>query len=161
MSKNPTFSIRPASSDDLDQLVAIEKRVHKSPWTREHFEEELSKDYSRLLVCTDDETDEIITSYICFWMMDDYMQILNVAVDQQFRGQGFARRLIQSMIRDAIRDEMKRLTLEVRASNVNAIGLYHSVGFHDVSVRKKFYSDGEDARVMDLILNVAKLSGSS
>lgn len=154
------FSIRPASFDDLQKLIEIEKGIHVAPWSREHFESELSKPFSRVWLLTDDDTDEKIAAYLCFWMMDDYAQILNIGVDFPYRGQGHAQRLIQSLIRDSIRDQMSRITLEVRVSNENAIGLYRKAGFVQVSVRKRFYSNGEDAIVMDLILNVAKISGS-
>jgi ribosomal-protein-alanine N-acetyltransferase len=35
--------------------------------------------------------------------------------------------------------------LEVRASNIAAIGLYESAGFTKFNVRARYYADGEDA----------------
>lgn len=161
MSTLPTFSIRPAAIDDLDLLVEIEKRVHPAPWTKEHFAAELEKPYAKLWVMTDDETDSIIAGYISLWMLDDSLQILNVAVDLKFRGLGFAQVLIRKAIDEALREEMKRIHLEVRKSNTAAIALYQKLGFDTVQVRKGFYSNGEDAYIMDLILNIANLQGSS
>jgi ribosomal-protein-alanine N-acetyltransferase len=40
------------------------------------------------------------------------------------------------------------LTLEVRPSNLNAINLYIKSGFKQVSVRKAYYNNGEDAFLM-------------
>lgn len=161
MDPTSSFSLRQASTDDVRLLTQIESRVHVAPWTESHFQEELSKSFSRTLLLTDDETDEIIAGYVTFWLMDDYAEILNVAVDLPYRGLGFAQTLIQAVIRDALKDEMKRLTLEVRVSNAPAIALYQKLGFHEVGKRKKFYSNGEDALSMELTLNIAKLSGSS
>jgi ribosomal-protein-alanine N-acetyltransferase len=38
--------------------------------------------------------------------------------------------------------------LEVRAGNKAAISLYHKLGFAEVGKRKAYYSDGEDALLM-------------
>ena len=40
--------------------------------------------------------------------------------------------------------------LEVRPTNSSAIKLYEKLGFENISVRKKYYSDGEDAMVFKL-----------
>ncbi|MCM0605424.1 MAG: ribosomal protein S18-alanine N-acetyltransferase [Xanthomonadaceae bacterium] len=157
----PSFSVRLATLDDAERLVEIEARVHTGPWIKDHFVHEISQPFSRILLLTDDETDQMIAGYICYRLMDDYAEILNVAVDLQHRGLGFAQLLMQQVIRDALKDEMKRLTLDVRISNTAAISLYKKLGFMEVSRRKKFYSNGEAAVAMDLILNVANISGSS
>ena len=44
--------------------------------------------------------------------------------------------------------------LEVRSSNTPAINLYKKAGFTNLSVRKKYYDDGEDAVVMAKELRV-------
>ena len=55
---------------------------------------------------------------------------------------------------DAILEESKERgatcsTLEVRAANAAAIGLYESMGFVQAGVRKKYYPDNrEDAVIM-------------
>jgi ribosomal-protein-alanine N-acetyltransferase len=38
--------------------------------------------------------------------------------------------------------------LEVRKSNTAAIGLYERFNFKRIHIRKKYYSDGEDAIIM-------------
>ena len=46
------------------------------------------------------------------------------------------------------------VNLEVRVSNVKAIALYQKFGFKNVAVRKRYYSNGEDAYLM-----IKKLEG--
>jgi ribosomal-protein-alanine N-acetyltransferase len=38
--------------------------------------------------------------------------------------------------------------LEVRVSNESAKKIYETYGFKDISIRKSYYADGEDAYVM-------------
>jgi ribosomal-protein-alanine N-acetyltransferase len=136
----------------LPALVEIEKRVHVSPWSLQAFEGELAKDYSRVWVLTDDETDAIIAGYIVFWELLDNCQVLNLAVDLSFRGCGLAKLLVREAARSGIRKGLRFMNLEVRVSNQPAIQLYQGLGFAILAVRKNFYSNSEDAYQMRLAL---------
>ncbi len=151
-------SLRPVTIDDLDQIVEIEKRVQRVPWTREHFEKELEKPYSRALVMTDDETDEKILGYIVYWLLLEDCQILTLAVDLSYRGLGLARQMVRYAASEAMKEKFPKMQLEVRKSNLAAIQLYQSAGFSITQIRKAFYSDGEDAYQMSLPLEDDGLS---
>ena len=146
------FSPRPAVESDIPALTAIEARGHISPWSAEHFREELEKPFSEILVLSDDETDERIAGFIVFWIMGEDCQVLDVVVDLPYRGMGHARQLLAHAVKKALRAECKRVILEVRRSNAPAIGLYQGQKFSISHVRKGFYSNGEDAFVMELDL---------
>lgn len=146
----PPVSARPAVEEDLEQIVPIEQRCYPEPWTENHFYQELHKPYSRVLVITDDDTDSIVLGYIVYWVQVEGVSLHNVAVDPKWRGLGLARRLLQLMINETVRDEIPKITLEVRESNVAAIALYKSVGFVPTHTRQKFYKNGEAAVVMTL-----------
>ena len=60
-----------------------------------------------------------------------------------------ATQLLQFVIREAKKNNIFKLQLEVRQSNSVAIALYAQLGFVQVAVRKKYYQDNEDAVVMD------------
>lgn len=142
------FSMRPLTADDLVALVALEAKIQRAPWTKEHFERELVKDYSRVLIMTDDETDSIIVGYIVYWVLADDAQVLNVGVDPLFRRRGIGSLLLRKAVGEAMRASVKKLTLDVRVSNTPAIQLYQETGFTITHRRKNFYSDGEDAYFM-------------
>ena len=44
--------------------------------------------------------------------------------------------------------DVKKITLEVRASNIKGINFYTKNGFKQVGVRKKYYKNGEDALLL-------------
>ena len=151
----PGYSIRPVTEDDVSAIAQIENTVHVAPWTEANIFEELGKPFGRFLLMTDDETDEVVAGYICYWMMMEEAHILNVATDLPFRGKGVAKFLVRKAIQEAQQKEIKRVILEVRKSNEAAIGLYQTLGFTISHVRKAFYSNGEDAYSMALELNDA------
>ena len=75
----------------------------------------------------------------------DELEILNVAVDPPFRRRGVARKLIEQLLSNF----RGNVYLEVRASNLAARKLYHSLGFEAIGVRSDYYdSPGESAIVM-------------
>lgn len=152
-----TVSVRPAIYEDLDAIVAVENRVHIAPWTKAHFQGELDKPYATLWVLTDDETDSVVYGYASFRSMDDSVEILNIAIDMPHRGQGFAKLLLQHVIREAVRAERKHLILDVRKSNLPAVSLYQRAGMAITQYRKNFYSNGEDAYHMSLELEGASV----
>ena len=146
------YSFRPATTDDLPALLSIEHKVHKAPWTEEHFRTELEKPYSHSLLLTDDETDTQIAGYVVFWILAGDCQILNLAVDLTCRGVGMGQRLVSQVVNAALKAGIEKITLDVRRSNSPALQLYQKTKFTITHVRKAFYSDGEDAYQMTLDL---------
>lgn len=148
------FSLRPAAVDDLDRILEIEKVAQPvGAWSRKSFEAEFEKPYSRFLVLTDDETDTKLAGYLVYWVLFEEASLQTIAVDTAFRGLGMAKQMMRSMIAEAVRQGAKRVNLEVRKSNAPALHLYQGLGFTVSQVRKQFYSDGEDAYQMTLMLD--------
>ncbi len=156
-----TYSVRPAASDDLIKIQAIESRVHRAPWTLGHFEQEISKSFSHTWVLTDDESDEEMIGYAVFWQMDQTIELLNIAVDSAFQKQGFAKKILQKIISLGVKKQLKAVKLDVRKSNGAAIQLYQSLGFVILHMRKAFYSDGEAAYHLSLDLSGMSQTNSS
>ncbi len=145
-----SMSPRPAASDDLEQILSIEKLSYPEPWSSDHFIEEMQKTYARVLVLTDDETDTVVSAYIIYWVQAEGVSLLNVAVNPKWRGLGFAKKLMSVMINEAVREEIPRIILEVREGNLDALSMYEKIGFKKTGARKSFYSNGDTAIIMEL-----------
>ena len=78
----------------------------------------------------------------------DDADIESVYVLPEYRRQGIADGLVERAVAFAKAQGAKKVLLEVRASNYSAISLYKKHGFEQLSVRKKYYADGEDALVL-------------
>jgi ribosomal-protein-alanine N-acetyltransferase len=149
--ESPTaMSPRPASVDDLPAILEIERESHPEPWSEIHFQKELDTPYSRVMVLTDDETDSIVLGYLVYWLQAEGVSLLNITIAPKWRGLGLSRLLMSTMINEAVREEIPRIILEVRASNEQAIGVYEHIGFKRTHERKGFYSNGETAIVMEV-----------
>jgi [ribosomal protein S18]-alanine N-acetyltransferase len=73
-------------------------------------------------------------------------EVHTIGVDPAYQGRGVGRRLLDELLNfaaDAV------VHLEVRTDNAPAIALYHSVGFAQVGLRRRYYRvSGADAYTM-------------
>ena len=77
----------------------------------------------------------------------DWIEILNVVVDEKHRGKGVASVLLDYLLSEVNIDTAK-IILEVRESNTPAINLYKMFNFFVVNIRENYYGD-ENAIVME------------
>jgi ribosomal-protein-alanine N-acetyltransferase len=138
--------------EDMDQVMAIEQASFSMPWSRNLFLSEFrSPGISTLMVALSDAPVRTIDGYIVFWLVEDEMHILNLAVAPPVRRHGIARTLVLAAIERAHRKGARRAFLEVRASNAAAMKLYSALGFSGTAVRRDYYDAPiEDAVVMTL-----------
>lgn len=134
----------------LEGILEIENASFPSPWKRQAFLQEIANPISHLWAVT---AHGALVGYVCFWIVDNVVQILNIAVHSSKRGQGMGYRLIKEVIERGVSRNMKQVWLEVRVSNRAARGLYKKVGFEEVGLRRLYYTDtNEDAITMSLAL---------
>ena len=75
--------------------------------------------------------------------------MMNVAVHPDYRKQGIATALIVGLVEELRKLGSHCLTLEVRASNENAIRVYRKLDFQEVGCRKNYYRNPkEDALIL-------------
>jgi len=141
------MEVVPFLPEHLDRVVALEQVVYagRDPWSRAAFEHELHAPPSLWLVAVEDSQ---IAGYAGGWMLvgGEY-HVLNLAVDPVLRRRGVARTLLTALLTRAVQRGCHSATLEVRRDNAAARALYESMGFRPVGVRKRYYTDGEDAMI--------------
>lgn len=91
-----------------------------------------------------------IIGMMSLWVDEDKAQINNFYILPKYQGQKLGRSFLEYIISYLRAGKIAEVTLEVRASNHKAIALYESSGFRSVSIRKNYYSNGEDAHLMYL-----------
>ncbi len=140
-------NIRKAKISDLEAIKKIEDESFINPFTKEDLLYEISQNpVSNFLVL---EKDGLVVGFIDYWVTFDSATIDQIAVKKSERNQGFAKILLEKSINDLKElGEVSFFTLEVRTSNEPAINLYKSFGFQKVTIKEKYYDDGEDAIYM-------------
>ena len=139
--------ILPMTADHLDEVAELERICFSMPWSRKMLAEELDNALSAFLVALDEEGQ--VAGYAGLQVVLDEGYITNVAVRPDCRRRGVAGKLLQVFLDFARGNRLAFLTLEVRASNYDAIALYGSRGFRSVGRRKNYYEHPkEDALIM-------------
>ncbi|MCX5807429.1 MAG: ribosomal protein S18-alanine N-acetyltransferase [Proteobacteria bacterium] len=135
---------------DIKNVLDIEKRSFITPWTKKMLYETLSSPISASFVI---ETNDLLLGYIMLYYVLDEAHILNLAINPDYRGRGYASQLIRHIIEYCAKKGISDFFLEVRDGNIKAINLYKMFGFKVIGKRKKYYTDThEDALVMQLSL---------
>lgn len=145
------MTIRPITTQDLPQLLAIEKDATAFPWTEKAHADGIEEKYPSLLIEVEDE----VVGFIIFNFYADECHLLNVVVAKSRQNQGIASKLFQALLKACESKPISSVILEVRASNTVAINWYQSLNFEQIGVRKSYYRGNltedlsrEDAIVM-------------
>lgn len=143
-------SISPMSEKDIPEIAELEKYCFSEPWSENSLREELTKADARFYVLRDNEK---LLGYIGANNVMGEVYITNVAVNENCRGKGYGKMLVNHLVKQVEAEDALFVTLEVRKSNENAIALYKKCGFQRVGERKSFYSKPtEDGLIYTLYL---------
>ena len=91
----------------------------------------------------------VLVGYAGGLVVDGQVQVLKVGVDPAWRRCGIARELLARVAEDGRALGATRCTLEVREGNAGAQAFYETLGFERLGVRPRYYSDRENAVIME------------
>jgi ribosomal-protein-alanine N-acetyltransferase len=122
-----------------------------SPWSTSQYKEEFSSPTRHFVVAVDAEQN--IVGYAgVFAPGGAEADVLTVGVVPAQRGKGVAKALM-ALITDWAKEQGSiAMMLEVKVDNAEAIGLYQSLGYSQLNIRKDYFGAGLDALVMRLEL---------
>jgi len=146
------IQIRKMDLSDIPYVYNEELKIFgKSLGEKTLYNEIMYNDMSRYFIVL---VDNKRAGYVGSWLTLPNAEILNLFVSEDYRGLGIGAQLMDKVIEVCNENDIENLTLEVRMSNKYAIKLYKEIGFKKVSVRKKYYENGEDALLLVLELGV-------
>lgn len=130
----------------VSQVAALEKCCFADPWSENSVASELQNPLSLWLVAMDGER---LAGYVGSQTVLGESDMMNVAVDGDYRRQGVGKMLIEALVEHLKARKSHCLTLEVRDSNTPARNLYASLGFSQIGRRKNYYRNPrEDALIL-------------
>ncbi|MDE7214885.1 MAG: ribosomal protein S18-alanine N-acetyltransferase [Clostridia bacterium] len=140
------MQIRKWEFKDILKISEMEKECFpKEPWSYQMLVSSFQSESFYGVLCEDGG--EII-GYGGITVTADTADIDNIAVTEAYRGGGVGTKILKELIKAAKKGGAKKVFLEVRVSNSNAMKLYLKNGFKGVYARTRYYSDGEDGLVM-------------
>lgn len=138
--------IEKSKTEDIDEMLKIEKKSFAKHWNKQIFIDELSAENGYYICSLDNNK---IIGYTGFRSVLDEAHITTLAVHPKSRGKGAGYSLVERLMKDAKQKGINKLFLEVRQSNVAAQKLYKKLGFKVIDRRREYYQrPSEDALVM-------------
>ena len=140
--------VRKMLPSDLDAVAQIERDTFSNPYTKEQLSYELNENpVAGMYVAV---VDHEVVGFIDFMITFNSSAIVQIAVKEEFRRKGIGNMLLGQMVKDceSKEDVVEYITLEVRVSNASAIAFYKKHRFQEITVKKQYYDDGEDAIYM-------------
>jgi len=153
----PGIQFTPMRDTDLDQVMALERRIYAFPWTRGNFSDSIASGYSAWLM----KEGGVLIGYAVMLLVHDEVQLLNISVAPECRRVGFGTTLLRHLAAMAQARGAKRMFLEVRPSNAAGLALYRRQGFARIGERRAYYPAAqgrEDALVLAKDLALARSS---
>src|SRR5574344_315152 len=141
-------TIRKMKEEDVLAVSSLEMASFTTPYPEKEIRYELKENpVAELYVAMKDEE---LVGYIDFMITFDSATISRIAVVDSSRRQGVGQALLDKMVEvcKKQKDPVSFLTLEVRPSNAAALALYKKNDWKQVTVKKGYYDDGEDAIYM-------------
>ena len=129
------------NASHITQVAALEAICFSDPWSEKSVASELTNPLSYWLVAVEGETG---AGYVGAQTVLEETDMMNIAVHPDYRRQGLAERLVDSLVAGLQEKGSRCLTLEVRQSNAPAIGLYEKKGFSQIGLRKNYYRNPKE-----------------
>lgn len=142
------IKIEPMQKNQIEDVLKIEEQAYgEHHWSKDSFYGELSNNLAHYYCAFDMEGN--LLGYAGSWRVIDEAHITTIAVKPEFKRKKIGEALLNQILSDCYKNEIKYITLEVRASNTPAISLYEKYGFKSLGTRKGYYqNNNEDALIM-------------
>ena len=140
--------VRKLMPADLSAVMEIEKASFRHPYDEKQMLYEMNENPVAYLYVA--VVDHEVVGFIDFYITFNSASISQIAVKETFRRKGIGEMLLQQMEKDfqTQADPIEFSTLEVRKSNEGARAFYLKNGYEEITVKKQYYDDGEDAIYM-------------
>ena len=158
------LSFLPMQIADLDAVLEIESVSHLHPWTRGNFSDSLAAGH--WAYCIRPQIDQVIKgsyldpailwAYCILFPAVDELHLLNITVSPKLRKLGLGSRMMAAIEGVAAQQNIPRIILEVRPSNIAAVSLYQKLGYEQIGIRKNYYPADPQLGIREDALVMAK-----
>jgi len=149
------IALRRMRLDDVDSVWEVDCAAFAQPWSKQAYYNELTMNRTaHYMVLT---VDGKVIGFGGMWILLDEAHVTNVAIHPRMQGRRLGWLLMVALMLWATILGARRMTLEVRVSNIKAQNLYRKLGFSVTGKRPQYYSDLEDALIMWATLDEERL----
>jgi len=137
------LEVAPGSDDYVEDAWQLKEHIRQRDGVRRQRKKFFSNAYRRSRVFL--YIDQTKSRLVGFATVRSDGYLLFLAVSNDYRGQGFGKRLVAN-----VAEEFGKVTCHARTTNRNALGFYQSLGFEVKRRIDDYYEDGGDAYYLQL-----------
>ena len=138
--------VRKMEMKDAQRVYQLSKESFSEPWSLSAIEKEMINPVASYFVV---EREGEVIGFGGMWHVLDEGEIINIAVQKPYQGQGVGKLILNQLLSEARKKELGVMHLEVREGNEAAKMLYLKAGFTCIATRKAYYHNPtEDALIM-------------
>jgi len=142
--------LRTLLPQDLDQVVVLDHLGQSGGWTKSQYKPFIENNSPACAWVLVENT--FIKGLLCAQILPFEAELQNLVIHHECRRKGYAQLLLDKFIKCCLERSVLSIFLEVRAQNEPAIQLYSKIGFTRNGERKNYYTDGQNALLMQYIL---------
>ena len=135
------ISIKQINEEDIDLCYELDSNSI-SLWSKRQWDNEFKKEGIKVFGLF---LSNLVIGICVFHVVLDEAQINFFVVNQKYRNKGFGSYLMQYLIKQCEKLNIKKIFLEVSQNNFTAEKFYSQFDFFTVGKRKNYYKDGSDA----------------
>ena len=140
-----TLALSDLDVSSLNKIISLDSRFFPNPWSDSQWRTAANHDYYQIFF---DESFDVYSLYQIH-ALDHMAHLLKILVDPRVRTKGIGNKLLKSNLCTLSQLGVQRVILEVDTENDAANALYNKNGFKKLHCKKKFYSNGHDAYVLE------------
>ena len=135
------ISVIQINDKDIDLCYELDSNTI-SLWNRKQWDNELKKEGVKVFGLL---ISNLVIGICVYHVILDEAQINFFVINQKYRKKGFGTYLMNYLIKECKKLNLKKLFLEVSHTNFTAEKFYSHFDFFTVGIRKNYYKDGSDA----------------
>ena len=135
------ISIKHINEKDIDLCYELDSNTI-TLWSKKQWANEFKKEGIKVIGLL---LSNLVIGICVFHVVFDEAQINFFVVKQKYRKKGFGSYLMNHLIKQCEKLNIKKLFLEVSHTNITADKFYSRFDFYTVGIRKNYYKDGSNA----------------
>ena len=135
----------------IEKLSSFDLGLKEQAWSRSMWADELVSGLSIVSLLYKDKE----LAGFALWKLGpfgEFADLLKILIDYKFRGHGHGQELFRSGAKFILEYGARKVLLDVSVHNKKALKLYKLLNFKILAERKAYYSNGENAFLMELII---------
>lgn len=136
---------RYAKNEDVFDILSLDEENFSN-----NFDEKFYLEYIKNQRVIVSENEKSIVGYVLFNQILDEAEIYKIVVLKEFRKKQIAFKIIEFLLNELKKNDVKKIFLEVRKSNIPAISLYKKCGFINIREIIDYYTNPKEDGIMML-----------